>query len=348
MSSLAYDTKLTALPFRYFQIDQDIIIKRGRVELKISGPDAVDVLLPAIEVLLSKSTTIRELCSITNNPALIEDFVQHLVQRRLITVDETINAFPRSQSESAVGVFSWEIDTLTRSQRLPQEGVIIVGVNAITHEAALSLMSTPDIGSLIVVDDPALRNNAFVDDNGVISIKWNGPTPHSLSDFASLRCEATLLLAASEIGREVDLLYWNAFCLQRRLRFLPVSLRDWIGTIGPLTFPGETACLQCARTRQEANDDALDRRIEFRSSFPGVVGAHPSMAPILGHLASVELFKARMLLPGTRFGQILEVNLMSSRVTPRKILKVPRCKECSPTGKFPRIAIEGSNHANPP
>jgi molybdopterin-synthase adenylyltransferase len=348
VSPFSYDTSLAALPFRCFTIDQDLIIKRGRVELKISGLGAVDVLLPVVRSLSAGPTTLRELCSDNPSAELIEEFVTQLISRRLISIDKDYVPLSTTEVESPSVVFSWEIDANNKSKRFSTAGLIVVGVNAITHAAALSIMATPFAGSLIVVDDPALRSSDFTNGDGTVNVNWHAPRPLSLIELESSKFKASFLLAASEVGRESDLLYWNRYCLRRKLSFLPISLRDWIGTIGPLTFPGETACLQCARSRQESNDDVLDRRFELAEEFPGVIGAHPSMAPVLGHLASIEIFKARMSLPGTRYGQVLEVNLMGSRVIPRRVLKLPRCRDCGPTSMSPSVATEVSSYADIP
>jgi hypothetical protein len=80
-------------------------------------------------------------------------------------------------------------------------------------------------------------------------------------------------------------------------------------------------------------EEPESQRASEHLAFEGqmVAGFHPSMASVLGDIAAIELSKfyggwMRQRLAGT----LLEVNLLNSRMTPHKILKVPRCRVCSP------------------
>ncbi|MFB3146853.1 MAG: hypothetical protein ACE1ZO_06975, partial [Nitrospirales bacterium] len=58
---------------------------------------------------------------------------------------------------------------------------------------------------------------------------------------------------------------------------------------------------------------------------------HPSMASILGDIAAMEMTKFySQSMPLWNVGKLIEVNLLATRMTPRKVLKLPRCPVCSP------------------
>ena len=150
------------------------------------------------------------------------------------------------------------------------------------------------------------------------------------TDHESLDC----LVATSDFGGQSLLREWNQFCVERKRIFLPVVLQDQVGYIGPLVVPGETACFECLLARQNSHkpDRLPSRKIE-EVAYEGqsVVGFHPSMAFVLGDIAAFEIIKFFSgALPGWNVGTLIEINLLSTRMTPRKVLKVPRCPVCSP------------------
>jgi hypothetical protein len=55
------------------------------------------------------------------------------------------------------------------------------------------------------------------------------------------------------------------------------------------------------------------------------------MASILGDIAAFELTKFYSgVIPQWNVGTMIEVNLLATHLTTRKVLKVPRCRACSP------------------
>ena len=149
-------------------------------------------------------------------------------------------------------------------------------------------------------------------------------------DPDSLGC----LIASSDFGGWETLYEWNRFCVQYHKHFLPVVLQDLVGYVGPLVIPGETACLECVRMRRNSHaEDHEVRGLIEESAFEGqgAIGFHPSMASILGDIAALELTKFYSeALPRPKVGTLIEVNLLETGLTSRKVLKVPRCPVCSP------------------
>jgi thiazole/oxazole-forming peptide maturase SagC family component len=117
-----------------------------------------------------------------------------------------------------------------------------------------------------------------------------------------------------------------------------------IGYIGPLVIPSETACLECLKARQNSHlQDHVSRHAVEAVAFEsqGYLGFHPSMAHILGDIAAFEVFKfCSGSLPSVNVGTLIEVNLLATRITTRRVLKVPRCPACSPLNTAPSVMAE--------
>jgi hypothetical protein len=67
------------------------------------------------------------------------------------------------------------------------------------------------------------------------------------------------------------------------------------------------------------------------------------MASILGNIAAFELIKLYSgALPRSKVGTLIEVNLLGTKLTSRKVLKVPRCIICSQLNSRSFTALQKS------
>jgi thiazole/oxazole-forming peptide maturase SagC family component len=142
------------------------------------------------------------------------------------------------------------------------------------------------------------------------------------------------VVATSDLGNLRALRDYNALCVEHGHHFFPVFLQNFVGYIGPHVVPGETACFDCLEARWNAQLDPDETAMavsELAIDGPSVVGFHPAMASAVAEVAAFELVKnyGRALTP-SRIGTQIELNLLTPRLTTRKILKVPRCRTCSP------------------
>ena len=268
-----------------------------------------------------------------------EILIDLLLARRLLVPSELTEPALKIP-ENSLDVFYWHFgvsaDQVTT--RLNSRKLVIIGVNNISRRMVSSLIDL-GIENFQVVDDPWMRNPALFDDGeNLLGTRWppNLGEPVKLSvwenqiDPTFVNC----IIAASDLGTHQGIRDWNEFCVKNRCHFLPVILQDLIGYVGPLVVPGETACYECLRQRQNAhmNDPEVERASEtITSTGPKVVGFHPSMASILGDIAAFELTKLYSnVLPLQNVGTQIEVDLLTSKMMKRKVLKVPRCAVCSP------------------
>ncbi|HLG16592.1 MAG TPA: TOMM precursor leader peptide-binding protein [Blastocatellia bacterium] len=344
--------KLRALPVQLIETGDGVILKRGRVEIKISGEGALESVQVLLEAAADQPATEEEICALYAEPerAAVARLIHELLDRGLLVPAETLAA-EIEVPESSLDVFYWHFGARSGEvrQRLSAVQLVIVGVNSISRQLAGSLRAS-DLERVSVVDYPLLRNLRLFDDEGALRAdQW----PLDLEpleyrdwlaglDGASWDC----LVATSDFGGQQLMREWNRVCLERGCHFLPVVLQDLVGYVGPLVVPGETACYECLRARQNAHlkDPETERAAEY-AAFEGqeVVGFHPAMASVLGDVAAIELLKFYGIGPPLwRVGALIEVNLLATALKAHKVLKVPRCAACSALNERSSIALTRS------
>lgn len=338
MSSESVRQRLKALAVHVIDTEDGAIVKRGCTELKIGGAGAAETVRKVLAATAAGGATSAEICElfVPSAAPLVRQLVEQLLARHLLAPVE--EADPAAEEpEGPLDIFYWHFGDKARqvAERLNRQSPAIIGVNCISRQLAASLAAS-GVEDVRVLDHPRLRNLRFFDKTGRLKAgQWPASLPSPLEwrnemDPDSLGC----LIAASDFGGWETLYEWNRFCVQYHKPFLPVVLQDLVGYVGPLVMPGETACLECVRMRRRSHleDDALRRTIE-ESAFEGqgAIGFHPSMASILGDIAALELTKFYSdVLPRPKVGTLIEVNLLETGLTSRKVLKAPRCPVCSP------------------
>jgi len=330
--------------------EDGVILKRGCTEFRIDGPEAIQMLRALLEVVGEGGATREEVCACF--PPLyrlaVEDLVQQLVARRILVSVDEVQSVARVP-EGPLEVFYWNFGFRPEdvTARLNSRQMVIVGVNCVSRQlvAALGAAAATNVK---VVDYPLLRNVRLFDCHGsLISGQWpesaSPPIAHSEwiknQQTTSLNC----LIATSDFGGMQLMREWNQFCFEANIQFFPVVLQNAVGYVGPLVIPGETACFECLRARQNSHlaDPEIQRAAEYRA-FEGqfVNGFHPSMASVLGDLAAIELTKFYGRIPRWRVGTLIEVNLLMPSIVTRKVLKIPRCSVCSPLNKHSPASLD--------
>ena len=276
-----------------------------------------------------------------------------LLARRLLAElgpDQPLPGPDRDGEESGLDVFYWEFGTTAAQvqERLDTRHVAVLGINCISRQLVGALQAV-GLRHLRVADHPLLRNRRMFREDELRADEWPSwlPAPLSYEEWRDTTDPVTLdcLVATADFGAQALMRSWNEFCVLNNRIFLPVVLDRLVGLVGPLVVPGETACYECLRAREDANREefALRRALEQPTAAVQrqvVSGFHPSMATILGDLAAVELHKYYSLAMPYRVGTLFEVNLLSPSLTSRKVLKVPRCPVCSPLNKRPAVNPE--------
>jgi bacteriocin biosynthesis cyclodehydratase domain-containing protein len=331
--------KLRLLPFRILKTEDGIRLRRGATEVSILGDGAAEF-IETVRAASVDGATREEICAHFPAPdaPVVDQLLGQLVDSHLLARADGSDG-DTSSVETPLDVFYWQFgeSAVRANERLNQANIVLVGLNSISRQLAYALFAS-GVTNITVVDDARLRNiPAFARPDSGRDALW----PLSLleavdgDDWRARATEARHCVVAScDIGDRRPLAEWNAFCVERRLRFLPIVLQNYVGYVGPLVFPGETACFDCLQSRYNAqidNTEGLRAADELYVNADDVVGFHPAMASALGDVAAFELTKFYVRsLPTPRVATQLEMNLLSSRMIQRRILKAPRCGTCSP------------------
>lgn len=333
--------KLRALPLQCIELSDGVLLKRGCTVLKINGAGAAQAVNSILTHLTTEPSSTEEIVQTFAEPSreAVRQILARLQKHRMVVpADSSIP--PAEEQETALDIFYWHFGETTKQVEasLSTQRLVILGVNDISRQLSMALIQT-GAKNFCVVDAPLLRNiRLFADDGTILDGAWPTDTAVRPLDYGEWSRQAKpspgdCLIATSDFGGHAILKDWNSYCIQHQCHFLPVSLHDQIGYVGPLVIPGETACFECLLLRQNSHhpDLATARAIQAATFGSKVVtGHHPSMASILGDVAAIELTKFYGgNFPAKRAGTVIEVNLLASRMTPRKVLKVPRCRVCS-------------------
>lgn len=315
--------------------DERAILKRGTNELMLNGEGVHDILEPLM-TLLERHLTREQILEAFDEDvrAEVDKFLGGLLSRRLISDsdDDTSSdvslqslqtAFWRNFGDAARGA----------QDRLRDASVVVVGATLISRAMVRSLLET-GIGRVTLVDHPVLNNEIAPALFDCIGNERLTRLPE-LPPEDDLR-NATILAAASDFGQADALLDINRVALRTNRPFLPVSLSELLGYIGPLAQPYESACLRCYRARTESNNPNYEAARAVRkhaAANPHVVmssGLLPPMPAILGEVAASEITKfIAGFPPCDTVGRVIELNVISFGATVRRVLKIPRCPDCS-------------------
>ncbi|MGD9725983.1 MAG: TOMM precursor leader peptide-binding protein [Nitrospiraceae bacterium] len=338
--------RLKALPVHLVQIQGGVVIKRGCTETKILGDGASEVVQTVFAATLTEAgATHSEILKLFSSPsrAAIEDLLHQLKDRRLL-----IEAIPESEStrqETPLDIFYWQSGHRTQivEGHLNRHHFVICGVNHISSRI-VSGLSASGAHNVTVLDHPQLRSGDLFDQAGrLLSDRWPMSIVAPLAFPGNLmKLPFDCLIAAAEYGSMGFLQDLNGMCVKEKRHFYPVVLQNMVGYVGPLIIPGESACFECFRSRQNSHmEDPISHRIFEESSFEAqdVVGFHPSMVSVIGDITALELVKFYGHLTSKNVGRLLELNLFDTRFTTRRVLKVPRCKVCSPLNRRPTVSM---------
>jgi thiazole/oxazole-forming peptide maturase SagC family component len=342
------EDKLRARRVQLVEIQDGVILRRGRLQIKIEGERAAEVVETILRRAMEEEIDRTELVKIFAGPD--RPAVSSLIQK-LESVNIMVAAGKPAPSnpESPLDIFYWHFGEQFEqvNNRQKQQQIAIIGVNYISRQLAHSLRTT-GFANVGVVDYPLLSNLRLFEKNEQIPADWpvDLELPLNYRDWLSELDTANLdcLIATSDVGGLQLMRSWNEFCVKYQKNFLPVVLQDLIGYLGPLVIPGETACFECLRARQNAHfNDPVTRRAAEAVAFEGqaVTGFHPAMASVLADLASIELSKFYGGWTSSRLpGRLIEVNLIAPELTLHRVLKIPRCQVCSRLNSHSIVSVD--------
>ncbi|MBC8165172.1 MAG: TOMM precursor leader peptide-binding protein [Bryobacteraceae bacterium] len=346
--------KLFFRPTQFIGTSGSLILRRGAIEIKVAGAEAMDCVQKVYHATSSGGATEEEVLALfdsADRPSL-EHLLRQLIRRRfLVSLNQLESAAWEEEDsfhESSADVFYWHFGQ-TEAQavsKLSDRRITIVGVNCISRQLATVLMET-GFSSIEILDDPIYRNLRLFDADGVLKRgEWPQTLPATIEQFGSVDSldpeSFDLLVATSDFGGLHLFSRWNEYCHLHKRNFLPVSLQRLGGYVGPFTVPGETACFDCFRVRESmhAADPASHRAVD-EAALEGkdLTGFIPPMASMLADTAAMEVVRFYAFGPPVwRFSSVIEVNLMVPSMTCHRVLKLPLCPVCTPVAERPTFA----------
>jgi thiazole/oxazole-forming peptide maturase SagC family component len=340
------EDKLKVLPFQIIEMEDKLILKRGLTSMVIPEKSALIIVKIIQKALIQSPKTVKELISLFSGSVhgLVESFIEHLKVKKFI-VSENDKAHQILDSEKAQDIFYWHFNTHQKqiSDILNEKKWVFVGINELNKKLIQSLFQDGK-NNFIVVDDPALRNaDYFNDDHKITDEFWmdNRLKCVSENEFRKEQHDIGFLIASSEFGSFYLLETWNAFAVENKITFYPLLLQNMVGYAGPLVIPDEGACLECLKLRQNsASHDFDEKRISEKFAFEGqqVVAYHHSMLNVLAEVGAFDLMKFKTNIQW-EVGTFCEIDLLGGNMSRRKLIKAPRCKVCSPLTEIPLLNI---------
>ena len=330
-TELTPDSVVTVLPAQLIELSDGIVLRRGSVEILLAGSGWLDLVPFLFSILRRRPSRVAEVLDLfeQNEREYVHRFLDQLHQRRiLVEVEDTRPCKPESNEDIFYWDFNWPLPE--RVERLRSFKIGLIGINAISAEI-IRILQASSLGGIFVVDEPRLRNLSLFSGGGDLPDPFGG-----LKALPSLDEEGCFIgeevkdldgiIGTSEFGDTRKLLQWNKISQRHRVPFIPVLLRQYVGSVGPVVIPKETACFHCLLVRQNSNrhDWGLLRTIEdFSCAGQATSGVLPGTSTILAGITVVEMMKLFFRIPKWQPGVQVEAMFLDGTFTSSKVLKLP-------------------------
>src|SRR5262249_17582767 len=150
--------------------EQGVILRRGRVQVWVSGDRAIETVQIIAETMKGDGATIAEVCSLfasPDHPAVVELIEQLSLRTLVVPADSDLIPIDH---ERPLDVFYWHVGASAGevNQRLNQMRIAVIGVNHVSSQIIRSLTAAGTT-NFKVIDYPLLRNLALFDGSGAVS-----------------------------------------------------------------------------------------------------------------------------------------------------------------------------------
>ena len=340
---------LKIVPLDIIPVENGVLLSRGSIRFQITGDDA-EFIAGALTDLLSAPTEREALLNEFSEPDRenVLTIVDQLIARGFILVNGDGNAFA-SDDESPEDIFYWHFRESKDSivETLSEWTVFLIGVNFLTTYI-MERLQRLGVANIVVLDDPTLRNHRFFDLEGEVKLDIGAEiVPAEKTGEWRARIgdpEKVLLVGSSDFGGARAFRLWNEFALEQQLTFLPVAMRGFRAEIGPLVRPESGACYECYRARENANLEERElvragEETEERSQGRLVGFVDPMLALVSG-TAATQILKLLAGIALVESSSVTYISTMTPSITVHNILRVPRCRVCSPTQWRPEVNLK--------
>jgi bacteriocin biosynthesis cyclodehydratase domain-containing protein len=252
---------------------------------------------------------------------------------------------PASSAERFFAQFDDDFRACAR--RLAESRVLVVGDGTLAECVARDLRATGVGDVTCVATTPSL--DAAADASGAAASRtaaWCAALARACHDAHFV------VVCPPSAGRSAVESTMNSIALELGVAWLPVRVFGAEGFVGPLFLGSEGPCHRCLTTREESTwaDPELTRAyLAWTARDPSTVeayGALPAFAAIASQWAALEAtrYLARFS-PPVLTGNVLHIDFVRCRTELHRVLRVPRCPECSPLTRRP--AVETMLYARP-
>lgn len=312
--------------------DGGVIIRRGLTQVKVSGPDA-SRLTSAVYARCHGSLTASELFASFDNydQEAVQQLVSHLLERKLIIAA----SHRRDEQETPLDIFYWHFGE-DAIKRVSSSRLMVVGSSSLSSQCIKTLEAS-GFKDVLLVDDPALRQPCITRPGTSSCPPHFEPSREINYTVQRAPDEVSLtgidcVVATAPFGGQDHLRQWNRHCVGRRAVFIPAVVHDCIAQIGPIVVPGQSACLECLRGRQNSHiGNIRDVRDVDKNVHEGreIIANHPAISDVAGSVLAMEITKFIGLGLLGQINRHIEINLLRSEMRVRNVLKLPYCSICS-------------------
>lgn len=337
--------KFKILPIQIIERENEVVLKRGLSTMLIPDKSVLTIIKVIQKALLQHPKSIDELSGLFAGRirSLIVHFIEHLIHKNFIIPADA--EAPAYMQETSQDIFYWHFNTCQDiiAKSLNEKPWAFIGINKLTKKVIQSLFREGK-SSFIVIDAPSLRNIDFFDEDHEIQDPfWKDSRLKVLAEdnFKKSSAEVGFLVATSEFGSLYLLEEWNTFAIENNIPFFPLLLQNMVGYSGPLVIKNEGACLECLKLRQNSSSpDFAEKRMTEKFAFEGqkFTAYHESMVNILAEVGTFEIIKFQSNIQW-ELSTYTEIDLLSSEMKRRNLLKAPRCPVCSPLKEIPLVNI---------
>jgi bacteriocin biosynthesis cyclodehydratase domain-containing protein len=323
--------------------DGSVVVKRGVREVLLRDAAAGGLLEELAELLDGTRTAEALLAAVgADRRGQAVQLLTLLVERGLLG-DAGVPEAAEARFWTTFGAYG-----ASAPERLSAARVTVLGGDTVARGLVAQLLAC-GVGTIDLVLEPALVSR---DDTEAWLAELQSGNGHGRvqrvdpvnAPGAVAGC--TLLCAASDEGQSPALTDANREALAVEVPFLPVWVAELVGYVGPTTEPFDTACLRCYQLRAESDSRhpesvrALRERRESESIIRDASGLLPPMAAAVSAVAAMEAVKRITgFAPPDAVGRVIELNLVSFASHVRRVLKLPRCPDCSDVMRRSAVAL---------
>ena len=340
MTNVEDSDRIKALPVQIISLDNEVHILRGSIEIRVKGNSAIEIIHAVLRAASEDYATRDSIINLFAAPyrETVDDLVTQLIKKGILISGENAEKL-QMHPENNIDIFYWHFGENEEhiAERMNNYKILIIGVNYISKQMVMSL-SESGFNNFELIDDPLMRNIRLYENDNLNKTLWPKElkSPILKKDWKNNEVydNVDCIVATSDFGITPAISEWNEYCVKNKLKYLPIVLDRLIGYIGPLIVPGETACYECLRQRENSNmPDFVSQRASEPVAFDrqSINGFLPSMPSIIGNMGTLELtrFYSGIYQLNCNVGTLIEIRLLVPELITRKVLKLPRCPVCS-------------------